>query len=61
MVKFVSSEDAGYKTVSGHRWLPAKEAPDAISVHWAEQDKTKKGMKNYSSVIQYFLGNNNNL
>ena len=60
MVKFASGEDTGYKTVSGHLWLLAKEAPDAISVRWAEQDKIEKCMENYPSVIHYYLGNNNN-
>ena len=47
MVKFASSENTGYKKVSGHLWLLAKEAPEAISVRWAEQNKIKNGMENY--------------
>ncbi len=47
MVKFASSEDGGYEKVSEHLWLLAKEAPDAISVRWAEQDKIKKGTENH--------------
>ena len=61
MVKFASSEDTGYKTASGHLWLLAKEAPNAISVRWVEQDKIKKCMENDPNVRKYCLGNNNNL
>ena len=61
MVKYASSEDTGYKTVSGHLWLLAKEAPDAISVRWAEQEKIEKCKENYPYVIKYCLGNNNYL
>ena len=43
MVKFASSEDGGYEKVSGHLWLLASEAPGAISIRWAEQDKIKMG------------------
>ncbi len=43
MVKFASCEDGGYKKVSGHLWLLARDAPDAISLRWAEQDKIKMG------------------
>lgn len=31
MVKFASLEDGGYEKVSGHVWLLAEEASDAIS------------------------------
>ena len=44
MVKFASSEDGGYEKVSGHLWLLASEAPGAISIRWAEQNKIKMGM-----------------
>ena len=43
MVKFASCEDGGYKKVSGHLWLLARDAPDAISLRWAEQDKIEMG------------------
>lgn len=43
MVKFASSEDGGYRKVSGHLQLLAEEAPDAIGARWEEQDKIKKG------------------
>ena len=43
MVKFASREDGGYEKVSGHLWLLAEKAPDAIKARWAEQDKIKKG------------------
>ena len=52
MVKFASSENTGYKKVSGHLWLLAKEAPDAISVRWAEHDNIKNGMQNPPRVTQ---------
>lgn len=43
MVKFASGEDGGYEKVSGHLWLLVSEAPDAISIRWADQDKIKMG------------------
>ena len=43
MVKFASREDVGYERVSEHLWLLAKEAPDAISARWREQDKIRRG------------------
>lgn len=45
MVKFLSREDEGYEKVSEHLWLLAKEAPNAISARWAEQQKIKKGTR----------------
>ncbi len=52
MVKFASREDGGYKKVSGHLWLLAKEAPGAISLRWAEQDKLKMGTEDRLGVLQ---------
>ena len=52
MVKFASREDGGYKKVSGHLWLLAKEAPGAISLRWAEQGKIKMGTEDHHGVIQ---------
>lgn len=43
MVKFASREDGGYEKVSGHLWLLAEEAPNAIIARWAEQEKIKNG------------------
>lgn len=43
MVKFTSCDDGGYEKISGHLKLLAEEAPDAISVRWAEQDKIREG------------------
>ena len=43
MVKFASREDGGYEKVSGHLYLLAEEAPDAISARWTEQEKIKNG------------------
>lgn len=43
MVKFPSREDEACERVSKHLWLLAKEAPNAISARWAEQDKIKEG------------------
>lgn len=45
MVKFTSRENNGYKKISGHLRLLAQEAPGAIDVLWAEQDKMRNGMK----------------
>lgn len=53
MVKFASSKDAGYIKVLGHLWLLAKEAPDAISLRWAEQGKSKNSMRPHPGVTQY--------
>jgi hypothetical protein len=43
MVKFASSKDGGYKTVSGHLQILAEEAPVAINARWAEQERIRKG------------------
>ncbi len=51
MVKFASCEDGGYKKVSGHLWLLAKEAPDAISLRWAEQERIKMGTEGHHPVV----------
>ncbi len=52
MVKFASSEDGGYEKVSDHLWLLAGEAPGAISIRWADQDKIKMGTENHASIIR---------
>lgn len=43
MVKFPSHEDGGYEKVSGHLWLLANKAPDAIAARWEELDRITKG------------------
>lgn len=43
MVKFTSRENDGYEKISGHLKLLAQEAPGAIDVRWAEEDRN--GMK----------------
>lgn len=43
MVKFVSREDEGYRTVSGHLRLLAEEAPDVIRQRWQEKNNVRKG------------------
>ena len=52
MAKFASREDGGYEKVSGHLWLLAEEAPGAISVRWAQQEKIKIGTENRPGVIE---------
>ncbi|MCJ1423210.1 hypothetical protein MMC29_001092 [Sticta canariensis] len=42
MVKFPSSEDVGYKKVSGHLQIMAGEASDAVVARWERQDRTQK-------------------
>ena len=54
MVKYASREDGGYKKVSGHLWLLAKEAPGAISQRWADQDKIKLSMENHAGGMSLF-------
>ena len=43
MVKFMSSGDQGYKTVSGHLHIMAKSAPDAVALRWAEESRIIAG------------------
>ena len=45
MVKFSSSEDVGYKKVSGHLQIITGEASDAIVARWEKQDRTQEGTK----------------
>lgn len=62
MVKFASCDDLGYEKVSGHLWLLVSEAPDAISIRWADQDKIKMGTEKHpvpNTVESLLLSNNN--
>ena len=52
MVKFASSVDGGYEKVSGHLWLLVSEAPDAIGIRWADQDKIRIGTEKHPGLIQ---------
>lgn len=45
MVKFSSSEDMGYKKVSGHLQIMAGEASDAVFARWKRQDRFQEGTK----------------
>ncbi len=64
MIKFASREDGGYKKVSGHLWLLAKEAADAINK--SALGRTGKNKKGYGrppwcdTVGLLCLGANNN-
>ena len=64
MVKFASREDGGYEKVSEHLWLLVEEAPNAISVRWAEQDKINRpnsNFANYGGNVSNQVGGNQNV
>jgi hypothetical protein len=43
MVKFASAEDPGYKVVSQHLQLWARDAPKATKARWKTQDRIDEG------------------
>ena len=43
MVKFVSEEDNGYKTVLGHLQLMSQGAYDVINLRWEEERRVNSG------------------
>jgi hypothetical protein len=43
MVKFGSKTDPGYETVSGHLWLMARAAGNAIGQQWETEAKKNAG------------------
>jgi ABC-type protease/lipase transport system fused ATPase/permease subunit len=44
MVKFASSEDNGYRTVSGHLRIMTQSASAAISARWQIEARVNAGM-----------------
>ena len=43
MVRFVSREDNGYRTISGHLKIMAQDASDVITSRWEEERRVNAG------------------
>jgi hypothetical protein len=43
MVKYISKDDNGYKTISGHLQIMVQSASDVVALRWEEETRANSG------------------